>query len=399
MGGIDHVDGGPRSEEERRARMRLSQLAEPGDERLGAALMRDDAITVLDRIERADASLSGVEHYRARLSLDPDQPVRQLAETGGRFLIPGDGEWPTQVMALGASAPIGLYVVGAELRVAAARSVAMVGSRAATDYGAVVASEIATDLGLRGWAVVSGGAYGIDAAAHRGALAAGGSTIAALAFGIDTVYPRGHTELFARITTEGGCLVGELPPGSTPTKPRFLLRNRIIAALTRGTVVVEARMRSGALNTAAHARRLGRSLMVVPGPVTSANSVGCHRLARDDEAARIVTDAAEVIEEVGLVGELADRQDPLTRVRDGLDATSERVLEAMPAESPIDSLTLSISAGVAPEAVRGTLLRMVAAGLVREHPDGFVRVPGAADIVVSRRGGLPHDHEGRTVDR
>jgi DNA processing protein len=361
--------------------------------------MNDDAITVLGRIERADGSLPGVEHYRARLSLDPEQPRLRLAEVGGRFLIPGDGEWPTQLMALGVAAPIGLYVLGAELRVAAARSVAMVGARAATDYGSVVASEIATDLGLRGWAVVSGGAYGIDAASHRGALAAGGTTIAALAFGVDTVYPRGHTELFARITAEGGCLVAELPPGATPTKPRFLLRNRIIAALTRGTVVVEARVRSGALNTAAHARRLGRSLMVVPGPVTSANSVGCHRLARDDDAVRIVTDASDVIEEVGLVGELAERRDPLARVRDGLDPRSERVLEAMPAETPVDALALSIAAGVAPDAVRGTLLRLVAAGLVREHPNGYVRVPGAADIVVPRRGGLPQDNEGRTVDR
>jgi DNA processing protein len=379
--------------------MRLTQLAEPGDERLGVALLVDDATAVLNRIERSDSSLPGVEHYRARLSVDPEQPSRRLAEINGRFLIPGDGEWPTQLMALGAAAPVGLYLVGAELRVAAARSVAMVGSRAATDYGSVVASEMATDLGLRGWSVVSGGAYGIDAAAHRGALAAGGSTIAALAFGVDTVYPRGHGDLFERIATEGGALVAELPPGSTPTKPRFLLRNRIIAALTRGTVVVEAQLRSGALNTAAHARRLGRPVMVVPGPVTSANSAGCHKLARDDEAARIVTDAGEVIEEVGLVGELAERRDPLSRVRDGLDATTERVLEAMPAETPVDPLTVSIAAGVAPDAVRGTLLRMVAAGLVREHPEGYVRVPGAADIVVPRRGGLPHDRGGRTVDR
>ena len=133
-----------------------------------------------------------------------------------------------------------------------------------------VASELATDLAARGWAVVSGGAYGIDAAAHRGALAGGGVTIAALAFGVDVAYPRGHADLFARLRAGGGVLVSEFPPGATPTKPRFLLRNRIIAALTRGTVVVEAAHRSGALNTAAAARRLGRPVLVVPGPVTSA---------------------------------------------------------------------------------------------------------------------------------
>jgi DNA processing protein len=370
--------------DDRSARMRLVQLAEPGDERLGSAIATDGAVAVLDRIERADASLPGVEHYRARLAVDRDDPQRSLDELDGRFLVPGDGEWPTQLMALGVQAPWGLFVVGAELRVAAARSVALVGSRAATQYGSMVASEIATDLALRGWTVVSGGAYGIDAAAHRGALAAAGATIAALAFGVDTVYPRGHTELFARIRTDGGALVAELPPGATPTKPRFLQRNRVIAALTRGTVVVEAQLRSGALNTAAHARKLGHPVMVVPGPVTSAHSAGCHRLARADEPARIVTDASEIIEEVGMIGELADRVDPLRRIRDRLDPISERVLEAMPSESPVDVARLSVSAGVDSGTVGGVLLRLVAAGLVREHPDGYVRVPGAADVVIPR---------------
>jgi len=370
--------------DERSARLRLSQLAEPGDERLGAAVEQHGSVGVLERIQRADRSLSGVEHYRARLPVDADEPTRRLDELGGRYLIPGDGEWPTQLMALGPQAPLGLYVLGAELRVAAARSVALVGSRAATQYGAMVASELATDLALRGWTVVSGGAYGIDAAAHRGSLAAAGPTVAALAFGVDTVYPRGHTELFARIRADGGALVAELPPGATPTKPRFLQRNRVIAALTRGTVVVEAQARSGALNTAARTRALGRPVMVVPGPVTSAHSVGCHRLARADDPARIVTDASEVIEEVGMIGELADRTDPLMRVRDALDPVSERVLEAMPSEAPVTASELSKSAGVDVTAVGGILLRLVASGLVREHPEGYARVPGAADVVIPR---------------
>lgn len=369
---------------ERAARMRLAQLAEPGDERLGHAIAQHGAVEVVDRIIKGDRGLAGVEHYRSRLSVDPDEPRRALDTLEGRFLIPGDGEWPTQLMALGEAAPWGLFVRGAELRVAAARSVALVGSRAATQYGATVASELATDLALRGWTVVSGGAYGIDAAAHRGALASGGGTIAALAFGVDTVYPRGHTELFARIVADGGALVAELPPGATPTKPRFLQRNRIIAALTRGTVVVEAQHRSGALNTAARARRLGRQVMVVPGPVTSANSAGCHRLARADDPARIVTDAAEIIEEVGMVGELADQVDPLLRVRDGLDPLSERVLEAMPSEAPVTGEVLSVAAGLDARMVNGVLLRLVATGLVREHPLGYARVPGAADMVIPR---------------
>ncbi len=372
--------------DERAARMRLAQLAEPGDERLGAELATSTACEVLARIEAHDRTLRGVEHYRARLRLPPVSLDDPWAVGGGRYLIPGDGEWPTQLDALGRAAPWGLFVVGQELRVAAARSVAVVGARAATQYGVHVASELATDLALRGWTVVSGGAYGIDAAAHRGALAGEGVTIAALAFGIDVAYPRGHVGLFARLRDSGGVLVSEFPPGTTPTKPRFLLRNRIIAALTRGTVVVEAAHRSGALNTAATARRLGRPVLVVPGPVTSAQSAGCHRLARADEPARIVTDAGEVIEEVGLVGELAERPDPLRRVRDSLDDTSLRVLEAMPAEAAISLAELSVVAGVEAAATGGILLRLVAAGLVAEAAAGFVRVPGAADTVLRRQG-------------
>jgi DNA processing protein len=383
MGGV--TDDRAPSEEERAARMRLARLAEPGDERLGAALRASSARETLDRIEREDRSLPGVAHYRARLALDPALDHERLAQIGGRFLVPGDGEWPTQLMALGAAAPWGLFVVGADLRLAAVRSVAVVGARAATEYGRHVASELATDLAVRGWTVVSGGAYGIDAAAHRGALAAGGPTIAALAFGIDTSYPRGHATLFARIRDEGGVLVSELPPGTTPTKPRFLQRNRIIAALTRGTVVIEAAHRSGALNTAASCRRLGRPVLAVPGPVTSAMSAGCHRLLRGDEPARLVTDAGEVIEEVGLIGELADRMSPVHRLRDSLDPLSLRVLEAFPAESPRDAPALAVAAGVDLDRTRGILLRLVAAGLVREDAEGFVRVPGAADVVTRAR--------------
>lgn len=394
MGGLT-----PDESAERRARMRLSQLGEPGDQRLGALVQEASATAVLERIEGGDRTIPGIEHLLARESVDPLDPGRRLDAAGGRFLVPGDGEWPTQLQALGAAGPLGLYVVGGDLRLAAVRSVAVVGSRAASEYGANVASEIATDLALRGWAVVSGGAYGIDAAAHRGALVASGTTVAVLACGVDTAYPRGHTDLFDRIISEGGVLVAELPPGTTPTKPRFLQRNRVIATLTRGTVVVEAQLRSGALNTAAHARRLTRPVMVVPGPVTSANSAGGHRLIREDETVRLVTDAGEVIEEVGLIGELADRPDPTLTVRDRLDAVTERVLEAMPTDAEADVLTLSIAAGVAPDAVSAAMLRLVAAGLVRERPEGFARVPGAADLPAHRRGGLPGRREGRTVDR
>ena len=196
---------------------------------------------------------------------------------------------------LGPARPYALWVRGhADLRFSCLQSVSMVGSRAATSYGAHVAAEIAADLGERGWTVVSGGAYGIDAAAHRGALAADGLTIAVLACGVDYPYPAGHADLFAAIAAQG-LVISEWPPGSHPARTRFLIRNRSIAALTCGTVIVEAGERSGALNTAGHAADLGKPLMAVPGPVTSAQSFGCHRIIRE-WAASCVTRAADVID-------------------------------------------------------------------------------------------------------
>src|SRR5690349_24006519 len=211
----------------------------------------------------------------------------------------------------------------------------MVGSRAATSYGGHVAGEIAADLGERGWAVVSGGAYGIDAAAHRGALAAEGVTIAVLACGVDYPYPAGHADLFAAICAQG-LVVSEWAPGSRPARTRFLTRNRVIAALACGTVIVEAGERSGALNTARHAANLGKPLMAVPGPVTSAQSAGCHRIIRD-WGASCVTRAADVIELLSPLGtpdalapgdpDRAWRPDPdagHTPSRDNLDQDSAR---------------------------------------------------------------------------
>ncbi len=217
--------------------------------------------------------------------------------------MPGDTEWPGQLDDLGDGRPLGLWVRGTpDLRMWALRSVALVGARACTEYGAFMAATLAAGLAEKGWIVVSGGAYGIDGAAHRGALGAGGATVAVLACGVDRPYPRGHAGLIGRIA-EQGLVVGELPPGEHPTPSRFILRNRVIAALTRGTVVVEAAHRSGSLVTARAARRLGRHTIGVPGPATSGLSAGVHELLRQDAA--LVTDADEIVELVGDMGELA----------------------------------------------------------------------------------------------
>jgi len=171
----------------------------------------------------------------------------------------------------------------------------------ATGYGEHVATEMAAALAERGWTVISGGAYGIDSAAHCGALGAEGITVAVLASGLGYGYPKGHLELFSAIAGQG-ILVSEWPPDRAPTRAGFLVRNRVIAALSCGTVVVEAALRSGALSTARHARDLCRPLMAVPGPVTSGQSEGCHEIIREWGAV-LVTGARDVIENVSPAGD------------------------------------------------------------------------------------------------
>lgn len=211
-----------------------------------------------------------------------------------RALTPDVGGWPRQLDDLDDERPRRLWVSGVgDLRLLAVRSVAVVGARNATSYGLDVAARIAAGLTAAGWTVVSGAAFGIDSAAHRGALAAGGPTVAVTAGGVDRPTPRSHTALFARIA-ESGSVCSEADPGSVPQGFSFLRRNRLIAALTRATVVVEAAARSGALNTAVWAETLGRPVLAVPGPATSPMSVGTHRLIREGMA-QLVTDTDDVL--------------------------------------------------------------------------------------------------------
>jgi DNA processing protein len=312
-----------------------------------------------------------------------------------RLIGPGDAEWPGALDQLGPGRPYALWLRGnADLRFACSRSVAMVGSRAATGYGGHVAGEIAADLGERGWAIVSGGAYGIDAAAHRGALAAEAVTIAVLACGVDYPYPAGHADLFAAIAAQG-LVVSEWPPGRHPARMRFLVRNRVIAALSCGTVIVEAGERSGALNTARHAANLGKPLMAVPGPVTSAQSAGCHRIIRD-WGASCVTRAADIIELLsplsvpdglapgGAPDPLApgggggpgrpSRPDPDTGrgpSRDDLDPDSARVLDALPARGGAGTSTIAVEAGVDLDTVLRCLGRLAGYGFIERCDRGW----------------------------
>jgi DNA processing protein len=364
---------------ERLARAALSHLVGYGNAKLSAVIRAHGPVEAWARVRP--------EHP----DIEPRRDLDRLREFGGRLLCPGDPGWPVGLAGLDRAAdraepeygtPLALWcrggvdLPGADLAACDRHGVAVVGTRAATNYGQHVASELGCSLAERGWTVVSGAAFGIDAAAHRGALAGEGVTVAVLACGVDLAYPAAHVRLLDEIR-ERGLLVSEVPPGSPPLRQRFLIRNRLIAALTRGTVLVEAGQRSGALSTARHARRLGRGLMVVPGPVTSAMSAGCHRLLREHrEDCALVADARDVEEEIGPVGLPADvdlRADGGGRpnARDGLPAVVRALLEAMPARGCVQAAVLAARIGQRPRDVLAMLGPLAVEGLVEATPDGY----------------------------
>jgi DNA processing protein len=375
------------AEAERAARAALTWVAEPGDQAMGALLRACSPAEILaaliegrmprlgdpagiPRLERA------LGRWAARLGdVAPDPVLDGWWRNGIRLVIPGDAEWPGQLDVLGEARPWALWVRGnADLRFACLRSVSVVGTRAATAYGTHVCGELAVTLAEAGWTIVSGGAFGIDGYAHRGALAVHGTTVAVLACGVDRDYPMGHCELFRSIR-EQGALVSEWPPGRMPTKPGFLVRNRVIAALSRGTVVVEAARRSGALNTARHAHDLGRPLMAVPGPVTSTQSAGCHEAIRDWGAV-CVTSAHDVMQMLEFAAEgPAERESGRPRkpvlARDLLDPDSTRVLEAVPARAGKGPARIAIAAGVDFDTVMRCLGGLAAAGFVERCDRGW----------------------------
>ena len=307
------VDGGsdPLRRRDAYARAVWSCLVEPGDGVAGALI---GALGPFEALRLAFASAGpadtlssreldeGRKRWRPRLVAEAISFALDVARGVGIHLItPEDAEWPRALDDLGAHAPVCLWVRGdAAVLARPGPTAAIVGARAATGYGEDIAAEFAEELAGRGITVVSGAAYGIDGAAHRGALAAGGTTVALLAGGVDRPYPVGHSDLIDRIARTGA-VVGEVPCGTAPTKWRFLQRNRLIAALGTATVIVEAGRRSGSLNTAGHAADLGRPIGAVPGPVTSGSSAGCHRLLREYDA-RCVTTADEVAGLLGIGG-------------------------------------------------------------------------------------------------
>lgn len=369
------------SEQERLALAGLSRIAEPGDPEVTAAVATLGAVEVWEALRRGvpvgQVSQGVLPGIAAKAEgHDPRLDLSVAGRVGARLVCPGDSEWPGDRLRWEAGGlldppPLSLWVRGRwPLDEVVERSVAVVGARAASSYGLHVAADLAAGLADGRASVISGGAYGIDAAAHRGALAARAApTVAVLACGVDVGYPRGNDRLLAEVA-EQGLVVSELPPGSHPTRRRFLIRNRLIAALSLGTVVVEAAVRSGSLATLERARLLGRRVMAVPGPVTSVMSAGCHVEVR--RGATLVTRAAEVLDLVGQLGEdaVADPRGPVS-VRDGLSDTVRRVLDAVPVRRSAGVAALARDAGVPALVVQQVMPPLQAHGLVERTSDGW----------------------------
>jgi DNA processing protein len=439
------------SESDRLARIALNHAVEPADPCIGRLLERHSPTQVLAAIhadQLADLDPDPGRRDRLadrcagfRLRLEPGRVEAGIAAAeavAARFLAPGDRDWPAQLDDLGEQRPIGIWAIGrwppgppdqpgtvaapdqpgrpsspTATSVAgfagshAPEALSVVGARACTGYGSYVAGALGADLASAGVAVISGAALGIDAAAHRGALAVGGPTVAVLACGIDRVYPRAH-EVLLRTIAERGAVLSELPPGATPTRFRFLHRNRIIAALGVGTVVVEAARRSGSLVTARLAAELGRVVMAVPGPVTSDQSNGTHELIRDGatlvseyahvrEACASLTAASLIAREAAPVRDRSPMERQVGGARPGagrdrnpgggaeqvgraapsapVDPIEELVAEALPtsrAPAGADVLTLARATGVRPDAVFAALGRLAADGRAVKAGGGWM---------------------------
>ncbi|OMC20821.1 DNA-processing protein DprA [Mycobacterium sp. SP-6446] len=357
----------------------LSRVAEPPCPELAALVRCVGPQEAADRVRRGLVNDDLARHTEARREIDlAAADLELLARRGGRLITPDDDEWPLAFAAFGGAGarprggpPMVLWALGpARLDEVSCRAAAVVGTRAATTYGEHVAADLAAGLVERDVAVVSGGAYGIDGAAHRAALAADGVTVAVLAGGLDVPYPAGHSALLHRIG-QHGLLFTEYPPGVRPARYRFLTRNRLVAAVAGAVVVVEAGLRSGAANTAAWARALGRVVAAVPGPVTSSASAGCHALLRN--GGELVTRADDIVELVGRIGELASEEPRPTTALDGLGEAERQVYEALPGRGAVTVDEIAVAAGLAPQQVLGPLAMLEVAGFA-ERREGRWRI-------------------------
>ena len=307
------------------------------------------------------------ERWKPRLSLDlVRESLFAIRKVGGQVITPRSEQWPQQVSDLGNHAPMVLWIRGNFDSLSSLRqSVAIVGSRGATSYGEFVTDAMVSALVPKNLAIISGGAYGIDGVAHRSTLAMQGQTVAVMAGGVDRFYPTGNADLLKRIS-QVGAVISELPPGSTPTKWRFLQRNRLIAALSQATLVVEANWRSGALNTVSHAERLGREVFAIPGPITSPKSAGVNKLVADGRA-QLVVDAADLLDRLGVQAKQVSAVELA-----GLGALEVRVLDAIGFDS-LEIAEICSAAGLTRDEARFGLTNLELDGLVLRRDNTWAR--------------------------
>ena len=357
---------------ERLLRMCLAATAEPAGGRIRKLVA---SYGIEQAWERVCSGAEGHDWATRADGLDLSALCSAMNKVSARFIIPADDEWPDELDELGfvedvqglGGVPLGLWVRGE--RELSAKGVALVGARASTSYGEHTATQLAGDLANSGVEIVSGGAYGIDAAAHRGALAVAGKTVAILACGIDELYPSGHAALLSRMAQEQ-LIVSEYAPGQRPTRARFLARNRLIAALSQGTVVVEAAARSGARNTVNWATKLGRVVMAVPGPVHSSLSYLPHQLIRDQEAV-LVDDAPSVLAMITPVSEgtLFDVQGE-AREFDELTSAEKILVESFPTRGNFSIAEIAVKTGLAMRELSVALRSLESRGLLAEADTG-----------------------------
>lgn len=385
-------------EEVRRARAYLLRVAEPPAAALSMLIAHVGPVEAAARVAGAAVPPAVAQETEARRRDDGRAAYDRAIAKGDRLVVPEDDEWPDWPLhALtvagerdvpGMVCPTALWVRGkGRLDQAVNRAVTLVGSRASTRYGEFVASDWAYNLAAEGVTVFSGAAYGIDGAGHRGALAAEGVTMAVLGCALDVGYPAGH-DLLLRKIADHGLVISEYPHGARPARHRFLVRNRLLAALSAGTVVVEADVRSGARNTANTASILGRAVMAVPGSLTSRSSAGVHAMIRSGQA-ELVTSAADVLEAVGELGsDLAPEREKPKRPVDELTGLALRVHEALQPRAGKSAEQLAAESGVPLAKVRAVLPELELDGFSERCEAGWRRGKG---------GDRPNERSARNV--
>lgn len=367
----------------------VSEPADPDVHTLRSVLGDEEAIAWVksDQLHALPSELWGSEHqvkrwtqayerWRPRsMSANPDSDLATVHDLGGSFIIPGDARWPDDLEILADKQPWGLWVWG---EVPQSRSCAIVGARASSNYGNYHAREIASELAQNNVNVISGGAFGIDIAAHRGACEAGGRTFAVMAGGLGELYPASHAHDFRTFVDSGGGIISEVPPMWRPARWRFLERNRLVAALSHVTVVIEAGLRSGALSTARQAMEMGREVAALPGMVTHEMSKGCHELLRN--GATLIRHGHDIVDMMPGWNS-AETQDLLfgSPVEEdqgiaALDRTQRRVWEALPRRGSMSLERLSTESGLSRQELFSALAILEIRGFIARTPHGWKRV-------------------------